>query len=1075
MAVKVRQSFEGKDTDHGETWTNTSVDFDYFVPVDTNGRRPPGCGAECQRANCTVGANAYNGRVAFSDTTGGYFRGYFLITSASFSADGNKCIVSARNSAANAVYQIQLFSTSGQLNIQHRYHDGSLIYASGQIDISLNVWYRIEVQYMLGGTTTWLKIYDLDGNQVGSSLGATNMTGARTDMADIAVGWVFAGNNFSSGVNYFDLVEYSQDGWVGASSEQTTISKMTLRPASDSATINWTPVGGSSHYALLDDDPVNDATYIYSSGGTSVADWLNFQLSGTGETVNSANKGVPLLVKPWLRAKCITGGTPTKYYRHISFCMRWNGTNYYYPNSAPTIPEELDLYGMMVKEDSWDWYGIPFDEHVVWSGISGDTRWTWYDYDTFGATAAPRWGVWNDAGEVAGVGNWQSGGMVSEMKVEIFYGSRNHRLISCPPMFGAVTDTSIKMRVRIAKPWENPSDTRVRVRYSLNADMYGASTSTSQTPSSADDYCCTFDITGLRPNTRYYFDVDTSGDAGTTWLTMGLTEVVDWATTGYPSCKTFPASHSLEPFSFMNFTDRHHIGASEAYVDVRKYDSLFSLCFGDIVENLNDDAGETQTKQRAQRILRGSFGDMSNPYMRDVAKHSPIFGVWDDHDFMHNDSYGESEPYKAGSRDAFLDYRPTPPPGSGNTNYQYGLWHDFKVGKLAHFIVLDVHYMSNDVGIIGGDHLDGTGSNTSSIYTSTNSHTSQYKLIKSGINFYDQGVRIGHVVKNSSTTEWAIVKAFESTYGSNDTLVLWWPINYNITSAITGTQSALGTGYWLADSTKDFKALGIRKNMEVVNITDGYSWCRVERILTTTNPNDTLDTAYHSSNLWDDGDQYRIYELKDIFRSTGQTFVIYPSGGEDYGSKAANEAEGHYQREWLVDTIKKSDCIWKVIVASVTWNRQTYANGEDKFSYHDHAQALYWYVYNSLRDVRNVLILTGDRHISWIDTGVNCIFPECNSSPAGADFQSTEDAQCGVHDIGVYGSIEFIADGFDFDNYCRNFFGLFKVTSKAFEMQCIDQKGVPKVTWTLPYRGKSPEVRRSFAGRRTTNLYRSRR
>jgi alkaline phosphatase D len=110
---------------------------------------------------------------------------------------------------------------------------------------------------------------------------------------------------------------------------------------------------------------------------------------------------------------------------------------------------------------------------------------------------------------------------------------------------------------------------------------------------------------------------------------------------------------------------------------------------------------------------------------------------------------------------------------------------------------------------------------------------------------------------------------------------------------------------------------------------------------------------------------------------------------------AGFDINGTNQKEWLLNSLKESDAKWKVIVSSVIFN-----TGYNHVLRNDTLVRMYdWIasdavdkwggfpedveaVVNTIRDnnIKNVFVISGDTHSSYIDDGTNSIIPEISAS-----------------------------------------------------------------------------------------------
>lgn len=81
---------------------------------------------------------------------------------------------------------------------------------------------------------------------------------------------------------------------------------------------------------------------------------------------------------------------------------------------------------------------------------------------------------------------------------------------------------------------------------------------------------------------------------------------------------------------------------------------------------------------------------------------------------------------------------------------------------------------------------------------------------------------------------------------------------------------------------------------------------------------------------------------------------------------------------WLVDGINNSTARWKVICTPVIWNQT--ANGPDLWGGWESERVEQRYLLQHIT-ASNVVVLSGDRHFSALDSGANAVWPEATASP----------------------------------------------------------------------------------------------
>lgn len=239
------------------------------------------------------------------------------------------------------------------------------------------------------------------------------------------------------------------------------------------------------------------------------------------------------------------------------------------------------------------------------------------------------------------------------------------------PLVGHMTDASASFWVRTA----GESNVRVDVRPDDEArDIVATGTARS---TAASDFTCVVTLNGLKPATRYSYvvridDHDPPPDSAR-------------------SFRTFPAAG--QPASF-----RIAFGGGAGYVPPheRMWDTIRNrqpdaiLLLGD---NVYIDDPESPEMQRYTYYRR-----QSRPEWRALTSQTPVFTIWDDHDFSTNDSWGGpliDKPFWK-KEYAFNIYRQNwANPAYAGGDEQPGCWYSFAIGDVD-FIMLDCRYYRTD-------------------------------------------------------------------------------------------------------------------------------------------------------------------------------------------------------------------------------------------------------------------------------------------------------------------------------------------------------------------------------------------
>jgi alkaline phosphatase D len=233
------------------------------------------------------------------------------------------------------------------------------------------------------------------------------------------------------------------------------------------------------------------------------------------------------------------------------------------------------------------------------------------------------------------------------------------------PMLGDFTEESASVWVRTFE--ESP----VKVMYSTSMKMEDAQTSSSVQSQAETDYTAVVNISGLEPETEYYYQIVVGED------TLRSEE---W------SFVTFPEKGQ-------SFNREIGFGACAGYTP--QYTHMWSMLaahrfpvFLMLGDNVYIDHPERPAIQDYTYYRRQS----ENRYKSFISR-TPIYAVWDDHDFGTNDSWGTSAKYEpAWKYDVWKKYRHNwNNPYYGGGEEQPGVWTDFSYGDVD-FFMLDSRY-----------------------------------------------------------------------------------------------------------------------------------------------------------------------------------------------------------------------------------------------------------------------------------------------------------------------------------------------------------------------------------------------
>jgi len=229
------------------------------------------------------------------------------------------------------------------------------------------------------------------------------------------------------------------------------------------------------------------------------------------------------------------------------------------------------------------------------------------------------------------------------------------------PVLGSVTDSRARFWVRTA------DEIPVIVRVSESADRKGHTVSASARTKKADDYTAVVEVKGLKANTQYVYDVLLNGEPAVLPKTAGF--------------RTFPRAGSAAQFSLVFGGGAGYTPWFERmWTTIAETRPLAMIALGDNVYIDTPDVHQTQRYCYYRR--------QSRPEYRAFAAATPVFAVWDDHDFAGNDCCNgpafHDPPWKKDVLKVFTENFVNPYYGGGDKTP--GIWFDFKIGDVDFFL-----------------------------------------------------------------------------------------------------------------------------------------------------------------------------------------------------------------------------------------------------------------------------------------------------------------------------------------------------------------------------------------------------
>ncbi|MHC4740927.1 MAG: alkaline phosphatase D family protein [Planctomycetota bacterium] len=233
------------------------------------------------------------------------------------------------------------------------------------------------------------------------------------------------------------------------------------------------------------------------------------------------------------------------------------------------------------------------------------------------------------------------------------------------PMLGCMTESSVKFWVRTA------GETKVGARVMNTGPRELFHKSVEGRTSSELDFTATLVVDGLEAHTEYDYEVWAEGD------TKGREG----------RFKTFPAAGSKAKFKIgfgggAGYTPQYE----RMWNTIASHNLTAFLFLGDNVYI------DHPTRQAVQKYCY--YRRQSRPEYRNFIASTPLYAIWDDHDFTTNDSQGGPEvrvpEWKIPVWRTFMNNWVNPY-YAGGTEEEPGCWFDFSIGDV-HFIMLDGRY-----------------------------------------------------------------------------------------------------------------------------------------------------------------------------------------------------------------------------------------------------------------------------------------------------------------------------------------------------------------------------------------------
>ncbi len=281
------------------------------------------------------------------------------------------------------------------------------------------------------------------------------------------------------------------------------------------------------------------------------------------------------------------------------------------------------------------------------------------------------------------------------------------------PVVGGVDSTSARVFVR------TDSSAKVTIKYGTEPQNL-LKTSNEVVTGSPKDYAGIVDITGLSPNTVYYYNI--------------LVDSLPQLKPPYPQFKTFPNNGDKVVFKFAVLTDFGGLQKGPPYfytfTSTSKEFPDFVIIGGDFDHR---DVDTLTGKREMFKELYTPLGNMSD-FVMNILRRSAVAHHWDDHDYGDNNG-DKTYPYKERSLRVLKEFFPVYPVSD------YGDWQRFTYGHTDLFM-LDSRSQRDpesdldepDKSMLDGDNL-GTVGQLNWLLNGLKGSTARWKFILTPVPF----------------------------------------------------------------------------------------------------------------------------------------------------------------------------------------------------------------------------------------------------------------------------------------------------------------------------------------------------
>ncbi|MBD3241520.1 MAG: alkaline phosphatase [Chitinivibrionales bacterium] len=239
------------------------------------------------------------------------------------------------------------------------------------------------------------------------------------------------------------------------------------------------------------------------------------------------------------------------------------------------------------------------------------------------------------------------------------------------PMLGNMTDSSVQIWLR------TPYEAQVAIAFADNPALSEPIRLPVQRTCKDSDLVAVFTLADLSPNTTYHYEV--------------FVDKKPVFGTELPAFRTYPPKGQQQSILVGFGGGARYIHEHEHVWDAIDRHRLNAFLF--LGDNVYHDEPYLRRRQRVHLYRR-----QLRPELRRLVSSTPIYAIWDDHDFCGDDCGGGPDPVVTGYRErrwkvptwrVFRQNWVNPSYGGGDG--VYGVWFDFSIGAVD-FFMLDCRY-----------------------------------------------------------------------------------------------------------------------------------------------------------------------------------------------------------------------------------------------------------------------------------------------------------------------------------------------------------------------------------------------